>query len=222
MLQEQFLIDKQTELMKKYGPQETSYCISWHKEDEQLVNLYFKKANRIKDNSPLIMDFMLQLERKFNDHPAYIIYQNKRIYINELAKALDIPTVQGVSFLMRQIIVGGSLGGLSPWRYMAVGSDTREARSYQPGLFAEVLPRNDMNSAGTITRVNESIEFVANFPNTFATITVKESAIWNVTDNNGTNLNRNVFKNFPITHVQNALPFTVATNINLVPDTTYG
>jgi hypothetical protein len=222
MLQEQILIDKQTELMKKYGPQETSYCVSWHKEDEELVNLYFKKADRIKENSHLIIDFMNQLERKFNDHPAYILFKNKRIYLNEISKALDIPTIQGVQFCMRQIIVGGSLGGLSPWRYMAAGSDKREARSYQDHLFAETLPRADMNSSGSITRVAESIEFVGNFPNSFPTITVTESAIWNTTDNNGTNLNRNMFKLFPIAHTSGGLPFTLATNINFIPDITWG
>jgi hypothetical protein len=222
MQQEQVLIDKQTELMKKYGPQETTYCVTWHKEDEERVQKYFKKADKIKDNSPLIIDFMNQLERRFNDHPAYILFRNKRIYLNEIAKALDIPTIQGVQFMMRQIIVGGSTGGLAPWRYMAVGSDTREARAYQPGLYAEIGTRLDMNSSGTMTRVNESLEFVANFASSFPTLTVKESAIWNTSDNSGTNLNRNMFKDFPIAHTVNVAAFTVATNINFIPDTRWG
>lgn len=218
--QEQILIDKQTELMKKYGPQETTYCVSWHKEDEEKVQKYFKKADKIKDNSPLIIEFMNQLERRFNDHPAYILYRNKRIYLNEIAKALDIPTIQGLQFAMRQIIVAGS--GLSPWRYMAAGTDQRESRAYQPGLFGEVSPRLDMNSTGSITRVSESIEFIANYASSFATLTVKESAVWNATDNNGTNLNRNMFKDFPIIHTAGALAFTIATNINFIPDVRWG
>jgi hypothetical protein len=222
MKQEQILLDKQSELMKKYGPQETTYCISWHKEDENLVQRYFAKADLIKDNSPFIIEFMNQLDRKYNDHPAYILYRNRRIYLNEISKALDIPTIQGLQFCMRQIIGGGTLGGLSPWRYMSAGSDQREARSYQPFLFAEVLPRADMNSSGSITRVNQSIEFIGNFPSTFLTMTVRESAVWNFPDNTGTNLNRNMFKDFPIVHTVNVLPFTVATNINFVPDIQWG
>jgi len=221
MKQEQILIDKQTELMKKYGPQETCYCVSWHKEDEQFIQKYFKKADKIKENSPLIIEFMKQLEKRFNDHPAYILYRNRRIYLNEISKALDIPTVQGVQFMMRQIMVGGILGGLSPWKYMAAGSDPREARAYQVGVFGEVLPRIDMSSSGTITRVNQSIEFIANFPSSFASLTVKESSIWNATDANGTNLNRNMFKDFPIPHVAGVAPFTLANNINFVSDDTW-
>jgi hypothetical protein len=222
MKQEQILIDEQTELMKKYGPQETTYCVSWQKEDEELIQKYFKKADKIKDNSPLIIDFITQLERRFNDHPAFILYKNKRIYLNEIAKALDIPTIQGVQFMMRQIIVGGTLGGLSAWRYMAAGTDQRESRAYQPSLFGELGTRVDMNSSGSITRVNESMEFVANFASSFQTITVKESAIWNTSDNSGTNLNRNMFKDFPIVHTAGVAAFTVATNINFIPDVRWG
>src|SRR5580765_6891396 len=212
--QEQEPIDKQTELMKKYGPQETTYCVSWHKEDEKLIWRYFQKARTQKDNSPLIIEFMKQLENRYNDHPAFIIFYGKRLYIDKIAKTLDVPTIQGVQFMMRQIIVAGSTGGLAPWRYMAVGSDTREARAYQPGLYAELGTRCDMNSSGTITRINESLEFVANFASSFPTLTVRESAIWNASDNNGTNLNRNMFKEIPIVHTLNVAAFTVATNIN--------
>lgn len=123
---------------------------------------------------------------------------------------------------MRQIIVAGITGGLAAWQYMAVGSDSREARAYQPGLYAQVSSKLDMNTSGSITRVNQSIEFVANFVSSFPTITVKESAIWNTSDNSGTNLNRNVFKTYPITHTINIAPFTVASNINFIADTRWG
>jgi hypothetical protein len=212
-------LDKDTELMKEFGPQETTYCVSWHKEDERSVYAYFRKARLIRENSPLIDEFFKQLERRFNDHPAYLLYQDKRIYLNEIAKALDVPTIQGIVHCNKiQLTVG-----LAGWRYCGVGNDPREGRAYHQQLYGEVSTRMDMTVAGTMTRSNESMQFSATFPSAYATITVRESAIFNVSSGfTGAQLNRNSFPDFSIPHVQGVSPFTIASDFNFVAETKWG
>jgi len=213
-------MDKDTELMKEFGPQETSYCVSWYKEDESFVQRYFRKADKIKENSPLIIEFWNQLERKFNDHQdAYIQFLGKKLYLVEIAKALDIPTIQGIVYCNKINLTAG----LAPWRYMGVGNDSREARVYHQQLFGETSTRMDMTVAGSMTRVNESMRFSATFPVGYATITVRESAIFNVSSGfTGTQLNRNSFPDFPIVHTQGVLAFTVASDFNFAAETKWG
>jgi hypothetical protein len=213
-------IDKQTELMKEFGPQETTYCVSWYKEDEYFINGYFRKADKIKENSPLIIEFWKQLERKYNDHQeAYIQFGNRKLYLVELSRALDIPAIQGLVWCNKINLTVG----LAPWRYMGVGTDNREGRAYHQQLFGETSTRMDMTVAGSMTRVNESMRFSATFPTGYATITVRESAIFNVSSGfAGAQLNRNSFPDFPIVHTQGVLPFTVASDFNFASEIKWG
>jgi hypothetical protein len=213
-------LDKDTELMKEFGPQETTYCVSWDKEDESFVNRYFRKADKIKEDSLLIIEFWKQLERKYNDHQeAYIQFENRKLYLVEIARALDIPTIQGIVWCNKMQLTAS----LAPWRYMGVGTDSREARVYHQQLFGETSTRMDMTVAGSMTRVNESMNFSATFPSAYATITVRESAIFNVSSGfAGTQLNRNSFPDFPIVHTQGVLPFTVASDFNFAAETKWG
>jgi len=212
-------LDKDTELMKEFGPQETTYCVSWHKEDERSVYAYFRKADLIKENSPLIQDFFKQLERRYNDHKAFIIFNGKIIYLVDLAKTTDIPTIQGVVWCNKMNLDTT----LATWRYCGVGNDPREARAYHQQLYGEVSTRMDMTVSGSMTRSNESMLFSATFPSAYATITVRESAIFNVSSGfAGAQLNRNAFPNYAHVHTQNVAPFTIASDFNFVAETKWG
>jgi len=220
--QQQPPMDKQTELMLKYGPKDTCWVASYQGKDEPLLQRYFiKSATLGRENNPMVIQFFDQLEKKWNDHIGILELDSERFEIIEIAKTSDIVTIQGLQFCCRQIINTG----LAPWRYHGVGNSTIEARSYQQRLFAETEPRADMTipAQGSITRVSQSMRAIGIFPASFPTITVRESAIFN---NNtgytaGTMLNRQMFSGTPITHTVSVAPFTVATDVNFVSVTTW-
>jgi len=217
--------DKQTELMLKYGPKDTCWAANWGEKDEYLLKRYFEKSATLgRENNPMVIEFFDQLENKWNDHTGILQIDGQTFEIRDIAKTKDIPTVQGLQWCCRQIITVG----LAPWRYHGVGSDNREARAYQQRLYGETEPRADMTipAKGSITRVNQSIRAIGIFPIDFPTITVRESAVFtNVTVYTGVMLNRQVFSGgsagVPITHTINVAPFTVATDINFAPVTTW-
>jgi hypothetical protein len=216
-------MDRQTELMLKYGPKDTCWAATWRLEDEPLLQKYFiKSATLGKENNPMIIEFFNQLERKWNDKIGVLEIGSQTFEIGEIAKTDDIPTIQGLQYCSRQIITAG----LPPWRYHGVGSSTIEPRAYQQRLYGEIEPRADMTVAGqgSITRSSQSIRAVGIFPSTFPTITVRESGIFtNSTGYTaGVMLNRQVFASNPIGHTINVSPFTVATDINFTGVTTWG
>jgi hypothetical protein len=217
-------MDKQTELMLKYGPKDTCWAANWGEKDEPLLRKYFiKSATLGRENNPMVIHFFDQLERKWNDHhDGGILEINGQTFeIVDIAKTTDIPTIQGLQFCCRQIINTG----LAPWRYHGVGSSSIDARAYQQRLFVETEPRADMTVAaqGSATRVSQSMRFIGIFPASFPTITVRESAVFNNnTGYTGTMLNRQQFASTAIGHTLNAAPFTVATDVTFTPVTTYG
>jgi len=219
-------MDKQTELMLKYGPKDTCWAANWGEKDEPLLKKYFiKSATLGRENNPMITEFFNQMERKWNDHhqeATILEIDSKTFEIIEIAKTKDIPTIQGLQHCCRQIINSG----LPLWKYHGVGSSTIEPRAYQQKLYGEAGTRIDMTVAGqgSITRSNQSIRTVATFPASFPTLSVKESAIFTNSAGYtaGIMLNREVFVSNPIGHTVNVSPFTVATDINFASVTTWG
>ena len=212
-------MDKQTELMLKYGPKDTCWAANWGEKDQPLLEKYFiKSATLGAEDNPMVIEFFNQMERAWNDHTARL----GEMQIIDIAKTTDIPTIQGLQFCCRQIINTG----LAPWRYHGAGNSTIEARAYQQRLYGEIEPRADMTvgAQGSATRVSQSMRFVGIFPSTFPTITVKESAVFtNITGYSaGIMLNRQVFDTAPVTHTVNVAPFTLATDIAFTSVTIYG
>jgi len=219
-------LDKQTELMLKYGPKDTCWAANWGEKDEPLLKKYFEKSATLgrEDNSMVIM-FFDQLERVWNDHRGILQIDGQTFEIIDIAKTKDIPTVQGLQWCCRRIINPGL--GIT-WRYHGVGNSSIEARSYQQQLYGEISTRMDMTipAAGSITRVNQSIRAIGIFPVGYATITVRESGVFNISSGNtGIMLNRQVFSGgsagVPIVHTQGVAPFSVATDINFASVTTW-
>lgn len=215
-------MDRQTELMLKYGPKDTCYAATY--DNEELLKKYFiKSATFGREDNPMVNNFFETMENKYNDHrSACLFVDSSRIEIIDISKTIDIPTIQGLQLFCRQILTSG----IPPYRYHGAGNSNIEARSYQQKLYGETEPRADMTIAaqGSITRSLQSIKAIGSFPASFPTITVKESAIFNNSTGYtaGTMLNRQVFNSTPINHTVNVLPFTVATDVNFVSVTTYG
>ena len=159
-------MDRQTELMLKYGPKDTCWAATYQKEDEPLLKKYFIKSGTLgRENNPMVIEFFNQLEKKWNDRIGILEIDSQRFEIIEIAKTKDVPTVQGLQHCCRQIIVSG----LPAWRYHGVGSSTIEPRAYQQRLYGEIEPRADMTIAaqGSFTRVNQSMRAVGIFASTF-------------------------------------------------------
>lgn len=216
-------MDKQTELMLKYGPKDTCWAATYEAKEERLLQKYFiKSATLGRENNPMITEFFDQMERKWNDQQATLEIDSKRFEIIEISKTDDIVTIQGLQHCCRQIMVAG----LPAWRYHGVGSSTLEARAYQQRLYGEAGTRADMTVAGqgSLTRSNQSIRTVGTFPASFPTLSVKESAVFtNPTGYTaGVMLNRQVFASNPIGHTVNVSAFTVGTDINFASVTTWG
>lgn len=216
-------MDKQTELMLKYGPKDTCWAANYETNAEPLLQKYFiKSATLGRENNPMITEFFNQMERKWNDQTAFLEIDSERFEIVEIAKTDDIATIQGLQHCCRQIIVSA----LPAWRYHGVGSSSLEARAYQQRLYGEAGTRADMTVAGqgSLTRTNQSIRAVGTFPASFPTLSVKESAIFtNLTGYTaGIMLNRQVFDSSPIGHTVNVSAFTVGTDINFASVTTWG
>lgn len=215
-------MDKQTELMLKYGPKDTCWTANYETNAEPLLQKYFiKSATLGREDNPMVIEFFDQLENRWNDHIGILEIDSQRFEITEIAKTKDIPTVQGLQHCCKQIITAG----LPPWRYHGVGNSTIEPRVYQQKLYGEREPRADMTvgAQGSFTRVNESMRAIGIFPASFPTITIRESGIFtNISAYSGIMLNRQVFSSNPITHTVNVAPFTVATDINFASVTTWG
>jgi hypothetical protein len=213
-------MDRQTELMLKYGPKDTCWAATYQKEDEPLLQKYFiKSATLGRENNPSVIEFFNQLERKWNDRTGILEIDSQTFEIVEIAKTKDIPTIQGLQHCCRQIMTAG----LPSWRYHGAGSSTIEPRAYQQKLYGEIEPRADMTqpAQGSITRVSQSIRAVGIFPSTFPTLTVRESAIFTNSTGftAGIMLNRQVFVGNQIVHTVNVSPFTIGTDINFAGET---
>jgi hypothetical protein len=219
-------MDKQTELMLKYGPKDTCWAANWGEKDQPLLEKYFiKSATFRRENNPMVIMFFDQMEHKWNDHIGALEIDGQLFEIIDIAKTSDIPTIQGIQWCCRQIITAG----LAPWRYHGVGNSTLEPRAYQQRLYGETEPRADMSigAQGSRTRVNQSMRFIGIFPASFPTITVRESAVFtnNTGYTAGVMLNRQQFSGgsagVAITHTVNIAPFTVATDVNFTSVTTW-
>jgi hypothetical protein len=213
-------MDRQTELMLRYGPKDTCWAANW--DNEELLQKYFKKSATLgPEENPMVTQFFDQLERAWNDHAGMLEIDAQTFEIIDIAKTSDIPTIQGLQHCCRQIITPG----LAAWRYHGVGNSTIEPRAYQQRLFGETEPRADMTIAeqGSISRTGRSMRFIGIFPASFPTITVRESAVF--TNNTGYTagimLNRQVFSGSAINHTVNVTAFTVATDVNLTAVTTW-
>jgi hypothetical protein len=215
-------MDKQTELMLKYGPKDTCWAATYRRRDEHLLRKYFVKSATLgTQNNPMVIEFFDQLERAYNDHVGILRINSKSFEIIQIAKTEDIVTIQGLQLCCKYIVNLAS----TLFRYHGVGNSTIEPRAYQQRLYGETEPRADMSvgAQGSYSRVNQSMRFVGIFPISFPTITVRESAVFtNNTAYTGTMLNRQMFSGIPITHTVNVAPFTVATDINFTPVTTWG
>lgn len=216
-------MDKQTELMLKYGPKDTCWAANWGEKDEPLLRKYFiKSATLGRENNLMVSQFFDQLERKWNDHIGILQISSETFEIVEIAKTSDIPTIQGLQHCCRQIIIAG----LPPWRYHGAGSSTIQPRAYQQRLYGEAGTRADMTVAGqgSITRSNQSIRAIGIFPASFPTLSIRETAVFTNSSGYtaGIMLNRQVFASNPIGHTVNGTAFTVATDINFASVTTWG
>jgi hypothetical protein len=186
--------------MKKYGPQDICYAVSYDSKDPQFMQ-------------KLDPDILFSnLEKKWNDHPSLPEFI-------QVAKADDIVTFPGLIYCMKQIL--GTI--VVRWRYMGAGSSSEVATPYQQALKAEVFPRADMTvpAQGSATRSGSALRFIGIFPASFPTITVRESGVHNVVSGVGLLLNRNMFSQAPITHTVSVLPFTLASLITFSSVTTW-
>ena len=193
----QLLQDYDLERMKKNGPQDIAYAVVYDARDSDYVQ-------------SLDPDSLLELiYRKWNDHPSIF---------TGISKADDLVTYPGLSYCMQQI-----LGVITTrWRYMAVGTGTTQARPYQQGLEAEVFPRADMTSIGSMTRSGQALRFLATFPASSPTITVRESAVTQAVSGTSIYLNRNQFSTTPVSHTVNVSAYTIASLITFSAVTTWG
>jgi hypothetical protein len=184
--------------MKKNGPQDVCYAVLYDVRDSDYV--------RSLDPDSL----MTLIYQKWNDHPS--------IFTN-IAKADDIVTFPGLSFCMQQIL------GLTVvrFKFMIAGTDSSQARPYQQSLLGEVTPRIDLTlpGNGSVTRTNQSIRILGNFPASFPTATIKESGLSNASPG-GVLLNRNAFPSQPIAHIAGSTAFTLASLITFSAVTTWG
>ena len=213
-----------TDVIKKHGPQETSYCCEVPTEDQYWLQRYFMAMRQLPDfppntghweaDQPQVKDYFDELERIYNDHksPRLLNYHGRQINITKVSKARDLPSLIGLAYMVRTI---ADLEATTLYRYIGVGSDNREPRFYHQKLYAEVTPRMDMTNGaqGSKTRLGQSLRFIGLFPSTQGTVTAKESGVSNVTDNSGTFLNRNMFDDDPIVHTVNVAAFNLATII---------
>jgi hypothetical protein len=184
--------------MKKNGPQDVAYAVVYDAKDSDYITSLDPDS---------LMSLIL---KKWNDHHPSIF--------TGISKADDIITYPGLSFCMQQIL------GLTVvrWRYMAVGTGTTQARPYQQGLEAEVFPRADMTSIGSMTRSGQSLRFLATFPASSPTITVRESAVTQAVSGTSIFLNRNQFSITPVSHTVNVSAYTIASLITFSAVTTWG
>lgn len=191
------LLDDGLERMKKNGPQDVCYAVLYDAKDADYV--------RSLDPDSL---FSL-IYQKWNDHPSIFI---------DIAKADDIVTYPGLSYCMQQIL--GSV--VIRWHFMHAGTGLSQARPYQQGLEAEVTPVIDILLAGngSATRSGQALRFVGNFPSSFPTATIRESAVSQTTGASAIYLNRNVFSTNPINHVTGTA-FTLASLITFAGVTTW-
>ena len=189
--------------MKKFGPQDESYVVLYDASDSNYIHTLTKKSPDY---------FHSKLEEKYNDHPSLPEFIG-------IAKAEDVVTFPGLSWCM-QLILGTQT---TRFNFMCVGSSSNSADPFKQILGAEATSRINMTTAGTIVRISESMQFLANFPASFQTITVRESGVNTASvPNTGILLNRNVFASNPITHVSGDTAFTMDTRITFSGVTTYG
>ena len=216
------MMDKQTELMLQYGPKDTCWAATYRPQDDHLLRKYFVKAATLGcEDNPMVIEFFEQMERSWNDHVGVLRAGAQRFEIMQIAKTVDIPTIQGLQHCCKFIVNLGQ----PVFRYHGAGNSTIEPRAYQQRLYGEIEPRADMYTGGqgSATRVAQAMRFVGIFPTSFPTITVRESAVFtNVTAYTGVMLNRQVFASNPISHTVNGGAFTLATDINFTPVTTWG
>ncbi len=183
--------DHYTELMKKFGPQDTCYAVLYEANDAGYV-------------SKLDPDFFFQkLEEKYNDHPSLPEFI-------QIAKADDIVTFPGLSYCM-QLILGSQT---TRFTFMAAGASDVTVNPFQQFLDSEASSRINMSLTGSMTRSGQALRFVGNFPASFQTITVKESGVFTTSvPATGIMLNRNLFPSIPITHIAGGTAFTLASLI---------
>src|SRR5215510_9614207 len=126
-------MDRQTELMLKYGPKDTCWAATWGEHDEPLLKKYFEKAALLghQDNT-MTIEFFDYMEQCWNDHRRGKL---QGLQVVDLAKTEDIPTIQGLQHFCRCVVIGATL-----FRYHGAGSSNIEARAYQQRLFAETEP----------------------------------------------------------------------------------
>jgi hypothetical protein len=183
--------DYYTDLMKKFGPQDTCYAVLYDAKDAEYV-------------SKLDLDILFQkLEEKYNDHPSLPEFI-------QVAKADDIVTYPGLEYCM-QLILGTQT---TRFTFMCAGSSPNYAIPFQQRLGSEAATRLNMTTSGSMTRSGQALRFVGNFPASFQSITVNESGVNTLsTPNTGILLNRNVFSANVINHTSGVSAFTLASLI---------
>jgi len=183
--------DYYTDLMKRFGPQDTCYAVLYEAKDAD----YISKLNP---------DFLFQkLEEKYDDHPSLPQFL-------DVAKADDIVTFPGLEYCMQLIL------GLQTTRFtfMCAGSSPNFAIPFQQRLGSEAASRLSMTTSGSMTRSGQALRFVGNFPASFQSMTVNESGVNTLsTPNTGILLNRNVFSSAAINHTAGGTAFTLASLI---------
>lgn len=196
----QVLKDYYTDLMKRLGPQDTTYASLFDAKDEPFLPHVTKDP-----------EFWNSCEKYWNDHRF-----NKLKYGVEflgVSKADDIVTFPGLSWCM-QLILGTQT--TPRFTFMCAGSGLDLPSPFQQTLITEASSRINMTLTGTIARISQSMQFLANFPSSFQTITVRESGVNTVsTPNTGILLNRNVFSSTPIVHTAGGTAFVLETRITL-------
>jgi hypothetical protein len=190
-----------TELMKKFGPKETTFAVLYSKEDYKHVKKFIKRYP--ESVFPIF-------KKKWDDHNTSTIVEldGKKVEIRGISKTDDVPTFPGISYCMRLIL------GLDTTRYnfMCVGSSGNYADPFKQTLYSEAASRLNITINGSINRltVPDRMQYLCTFPASFQTITVRESAInTSATVGAGIQLNRNMFSSLPINHVSGVTSFII-------------
>jgi|GEM_PF-1361026 len=210
---EDYILD----LIKKYGPHDTTYATSFDAKDFPLI----QRHNELNQSVEFERHFINICEAKWNDHlDKTIQIGNKEIHIQAVSKSADLVLLEGLRYCVG-LIMGTNTSVL---KYMAAGNSDYQPRPYQSNLFGELGTRMDMSVGATgsiIQTATNQLTFKGLFAASFPTITVVESMVANASSG-GILLNRAVFDTNPINHVVNVQGFTLVTLLTFTPVTQWG
>jgi hypothetical protein len=190
---------------------DTTYAAQFDKNDMATI---YKLAEKIKTthDQTLVDDFNLKCQKKVDDHLSRLEVGNQKIEFLQVSKADDLVVTVGISQCLDQII-GTSV---TRWQYMARGTGTTTPAAGNTALAAESGTRVDMSIAGWREYASSSLRFAGIHGELTPTITINEAGVFTALSA-GSMLNRNVFSNFPLSHIANFDGYVLSSIVEFVP-----